>query len=109
VLKHVANTLKLSVRDKDITARMGGDEFLLFMSYANDDKLKEQIERIYSKLCGKYEDFNIGISMGIACASDCHKDYDTLFHLADEALYHVKRNGRGSFRTNRMDMIGFIE
>ena len=108
VLKYVADTLKHSVRDGDITARMGGDEFLMFMSYADVHKLKGQIERIYKNLCGQYKEFKVGISMGVACSSDCNKDYDTLFHMADEALYAVKRNGRGNYRINNADMIQAI-
>lgn len=98
VLKCVGETLKQNIRGDDISARMGGDEFLICMSFKDKSKLNEQVNRIYSKICQDYKDFKIRISMGIACMSDCDQDYDKLFNLADQALYEVKRNGRGSFK-----------
>lgn len=98
VLKYVANTLKTSTRGDDITARMGGDEFLICMSYKDRDVIDEQIKRVYSCICGQYKEFKIGVSMGVSFMSDCDGDYDRLFKMADEALYEVKRNGRGNYR-----------
>lgn len=98
VLKYVANTLKTSTRGDDITARMGGDEFLICMSYKDRGMIDEQIKRVYSCLCRQYKEFKIGVSMGVSFMSDCDGDYDRLFKMADEALYKVKRNGRGNYR-----------
>lgn len=96
VLKHVAKTIKDSTRSDDIAARMGGDEFMIFMAYKAN--MEPQVKRIYNQLTGQYKDFPIRISMGISCAKDCGGNYDTLFHMADEALYAVKKTGRGSYR-----------
>lgn len=98
VLKTVADNLRHIARNDDITARMGGDEYLLFMAYGDIKNIRTQIDRVYSRLCGKYKDFEIKLSMGVSCVADCNNDYDTLFHMADEALYEVKRNGRGSYK-----------
>lgn len=95
VLKHVADTLTNSTREGDICARMGGDEFLLFMPYK--DFIEPQVKRIFERLCSEYKDFRISVSMGIADAKDCDGDYDTLFHMADEALYTAKRRGRHTY------------
>ncbi len=96
VIKHVTKTIKDSTRSDDITARTGGDEFMIFMAYKTT--AEPQVKRIYSQLTGQYKDFSIRISMGISCAKDCGGDYDTLYHMADEALYSVKKNGRGTYR-----------
>lgn len=98
VLKAVADNLRHIARNDDITARMGGDEYLLFMAYGDIKNIRTQIDRVYSRICGKYKDFDIRLSMGVACVADCENDYDTLFHMADEALYEVKRNGRGNYK-----------
>lgn len=103
VLKCVADTLKTSVRDGDITARMGGDEFLICMSYKDKSKLNEQVKRIYSCICKDYKGFKISISMGIACMNNCDGEYDKLFDMADKALYEVKRHGRGSYKFSSLD------
>ena len=95
VLKFVSERLKKNTRNVDIVARMGGDEFLLFMPYK--DGTEPLVKRIFNLLCTQYKEFTIGVSMGVACAKDCNGDYDTLFHMADEALYEVKRNGRNNY------------
>lgn len=95
VLKFVSERLKKNTRNVDIVARMGGDEFLLFMPYK--DGTEPLVKRIFNLLCIQYKEFTIGVSMGVACAKDCNGDYDTLFHMADEALYEVKRNGRNNY------------
>ena len=56
------------------------------------------VARIFESLCGTYEDFKISVSMGIAPTATAGRDYDTLFHAADQALYTVKRGGRGQYR-----------
>ena len=95
VLKYVSEKLKKNTRAVDIVARMGGDEFLIFMPYK--DNMEPQVKRIFELLSTKYEKFPISISMGIACAKDCDGSYDNLFHMADEALYEVKRSGRNNY------------
>lgn len=95
VLKFVAATLKNSTRDGDICARMGGDEFLIFMPYK--EQIEPQVKRIFDLLCSNYKEFRISVSIGVACAKDCDRDYDTLFHMADEALYTAKRKGRNTY------------
>ena len=97
VLIYVAERLRQSVRGGDIAARVGGDEFLIFLEYKDDEELRPVIERIFGSLRGTYEQFPISVSMGVARTSMVGTDYEALFHAADQALYSVKRNGRGRF------------
>ena len=96
VLTYVAEKLRQSIRDGDIAARVGGDEFLIFLEHKGD--VEPVVSRIFEALCGTYEDFTISVSMGIAPTSTAGCDYETLFHAADQALYTVKRGGRGQYR-----------
>lgn len=95
VLIHVAEKLRQSIRSGDIAARVGGDEFLIFLDYKGE--LEVVIRRIFSGFSGAYENFPISLSMGVAQAEVVGTDYDVLFHAADQALYSVKRSGRGRY------------
>ena len=97
VLKFVADRLRHSIRGGDIAARVGGDEFLIFLEYKTD--LESTIEGIYERLSGGcYHAFPISASMGVASAEAVGTDYDTLFRCADQALYMVKKHGKGHYR-----------
>ena len=94
VLEEVAKRMKKSTRSEDIDARIGGDEFIIFMEYK--DNALPQMKRIYKSLTGAYRGFNISLSMGCVCAADDGTfNYDTLFEKADAAMYTVKRGDKG--------------
>ncbi|WP_087065619.1 diguanylate cyclase [Intestinibacillus massiliensis] len=95
VLQHVAHMVKNSVRGGDIAARIGGDEFLLFIEYKGD--IKALARRIFDALHGNYKSFPIRVSMGIALAPQDGNAYETLFHAADRALYAAKKRGRDRY------------
>ncbi len=97
VLKYLAEKLRQSVRGGDIVARVGGDEFLIFLEYRRD-AFETSVDRIFHHLEGEYEGFKMSVSMGIAKASGGVSDYETLFHCADQALYAAKRAGRGQYK-----------
>ncbi len=102
VLQHLAGKIRDSVREEDVAARMGGDEFLMFIDYTTD--LESAVKRIYSSLLGYYEHFQISVSMGVAVSNGENLDYETLFHHADEALYSVKLSGRGTYHFYKPEM-----
>lgn len=97
VLKYLAEKLRQSVRGGDIVARVGGDEFLIFLEYRRE-AFEASVDRIFHHLEGEYEGFQMSVSMGIAGAQGGLTDYETLFHCADQALYAAKRAGRGQYK-----------
>lgn len=97
VLKYLAEKLRQSVRGGDIVARVGGDEFLIFLEYRRG-ALESSVDRIFHHLEGQYEDFKMSVSMGVANISGDACDYETLFHCADQALYASKHAGRGQYK-----------
>lgn len=96
LLKAVADRMKNNTRSKDVCARMGGDEFIIFMEYQSG--LEQQIKRIFECLTKPLGDFPVSVSMGIALAENYRGTYDELFHKADQAAYAVKNGGKNSYK-----------
>lgn len=98
VLKSVADTLTKTSRAEDISARIGGDEFLLFIEYRDIETLKNIISRIHKKLNSiNVKNYNVMISAGIATTEQSGYNYDYLFNDADCALYYSKETGKGKY------------
>lgn len=102
-LKLIAKAIKQSARrSSDITARTGGEEFLIFVQGMSE---KEIIE-FAIKIRGGINDLKIPhayagvsnyvtVSMGIACCvPNAVNSFDELYEEADKALYTAKENGR---------------
>ena len=100
-LKAVAKTLKTVFKRKiDITARFGGEEFIIIVLNETSKNVKTLAEKIRSKIESlhlKYDTqiIKTTISIGIASCSP-HKDIKShsLIKNADDALYKSKKNGR---------------
>ncbi len=98
VLRDVAQTIKLQVRDSDMVFRYGGEEFAILLSNTCEkgaQQLAERIRQAIAKLECSYNGntTNITVSQGIACLHADDKELD-LFERADKALYTAKNNGR---------------
>ena len=88
-LQHFALTLGSALRKGDYAFRIGGDEFALLIAEASDDDAREVVNRVTAQLG------ELRASFGVAsCPADAG-DAQTLFRLADDALYDAKRNGSG--------------
>ncbi len=96
VLKEIAARLRKNIRSADIPARMGGDEFILFMEYKGD--IEKPLKRIFNALTAPYKDFDMSVSMGVARTEGFSGDYDLLLSMADTAMYSVKKNGKNAYR-----------
>jgi diguanylate cyclase (GGDEF)-like protein len=103
LLEAVAERLRQNVRDVDIVARVGGDEFAIVQVAAEQprgaiilaDRLIETLAKPFD-LDG--HQVVIGTSIGIALAPLDGLDTDQLIKNADMALYRAKADGRGVFR-----------
>lgn len=95
ILKLIAEKLKTTVRENDIIARTGGDEFLIFMSCSCG--IESIIERIFNSVNGCYNGISLTVSMGIAQTPAAGRDYESLFYAADLALYSSKRVGKNHY------------
>lgn len=95
VLQHLAGRLRASVRDDDVVARVGGDEFLICMECEVEPQ--PLVERVFSSLTGEFRGMPLSVSMGVVSVPGGQASYDALFRSADTSLYRMKRAGRGGF------------
>jgi len=88
-LQRFARMLHAALRRGDEAFRIGGDEFALLLAEASDEDAREVVQRVTVDLA------DIRVSFGVASCPDHGRDPQTLFRLADMALYEAKRNGTG--------------
>ena len=103
ILVAVAKRLLNSVREDDVVARIGGDEFVLI---AKDVKSIGIVEQLALKLQKKIREpleidkhiFNVTLSIGIAVYPKHGTTRHELLKNADTAMYEVKKTKRDDFR-----------
>ena len=107
-LKRFGDCLRHCFRSQGIIARMGGDEFVVFIK----DTLSE--ETIQSKcnlvlkqsrhaLLEYYEKYQVSVSIGVAVVSTELATYGALYQNADNAMYMAKRLGKNTFYIYKME------
>ena len=105
LLIEVGQRLRASVRDSDVVARFGGDEFVIVMTDIADgnvgqiSSLAGKILRHLSKPYGiAGRELRSTPSIGISVFPNDGADVDTLLKNADMAMYHAKSLGRANFQ-----------
>lgn len=101
VLKRVAQSIRESVREMDLVARWGGEEFALLLPEINAkngmivaEKIRREVEAQRFKNQSQQPNGNLTISLGVAENAAELKGYKDLFNRADAALYEAKHAGR---------------
>lgn len=100
VLVAFAETLQQSLRQIDITARWGGEEFVVLLPEADAEqaqaaaeRLRQEIERM--RISSKQGEISITVSIGTTgLYASRQLDFDTLIRETDDALYQAKQAGR---------------
>ncbi|WP_299615085.1 bifunctional diguanylate cyclase/phosphodiesterase [Pelagibius sp.] len=104
LLVQVAQRLTDTVRETDVVARVGGDEFAIVVTNLEDQNSASVVaEKVISALAEVFEildhQVTTGASIGIAlCSGQDGRTPETLIQEADSALYRAKDAGRGVFR-----------
>ena len=110
ILIEVADRVQCLLRDGDLFARLGGDEFLVL---PDRDATTDQAKRLAMRLITAFDEpfelrglsLTVGLSVGVATASDAGYDLSELMSNADLAMYRSKARGRGSYTLFTPDMV----
>jgi len=102
LLIEVANRLKRCIRDSDVIARIGGDEFIVLLHDAANAARVTTVARnilaaVVKPLTLKGQECRVTASIGISLYPSDAQDEETLTKNADAAMYAAKEEGRNSF------------
>ena len=104
LLVEVADRLRGSLRDTDVLARHGGDEFLLLLADLDDaDAARHAATATFDRIRAALDEpfrldgaeLAIGVSMGVSLFPEDAGDAATLHRHADASMYRAKESGGG--------------
>jgi diguanylate cyclase (GGDEF)-like protein len=98
VLEHIGALLRASLRASDLSARMGGDEFIALMPETNLEGALVTSERLLGGVAARPltvldQSLAATLSIGVAGAEGCNSLED-LMARADQALFRAKKEGK---------------
>lgn len=112
VLREIANRLKVSVRENDTVARVGGDEFVLVINnQPSHEQLADLIERIRERIgipiSVNGRDILSSTSIGVSRFPEDGDTVERVMRAADAAMYHAKAMGKNNcqFYSNELNQI----
>ena len=105
-LVHFARILREQIRGGDVAARVGGEEFAIWLPETGLELGVKIAERIRIKLgttawSWQGRSWPLSASFGVAACPETSRSFESLYGQADAALYVAKRSGR-----NRVERAG---
>ncbi|GDY34812.1 GGDEF domain-containing protein [Acidovorax sp. NB1] len=96
----VADVVRSELREGDLAARFGGEEFVLLLSHCTREQGLQFAERLREKVAGAQvlgsadPGVRVTVSLGIADSAHWGWGLDALISAADAAMYQAKNAGR---------------
>jgi diguanylate cyclase len=114
ILRQVAARVTSAIRENDVVARFGGDEFAIRQSDTNDltavSILAAKIGKILAEpYFVEGNEVHITASIGVSCYAANVVGPDAMMIQADLALYRAKEDGRNCFRFHSADLDREVE
>lgn len=105
VLRQVAQACRASVRDTDVVARIGGEEFAFLFPNSPLDAANALAERLLVciralRIVVQGQPLSVSVSVGLTAMNSRDAELETALRLADKALYAAKAGGK-----NRLEIL----
>ena len=102
LLKYIAEQIHNCLNDEEVVARIGGDEFMIFIpSLQHRDEAvavaNSILKALENPIVIKGYGIPISASIGISFYPEDGKNVDYLIKHADRAMYRVKRSGKNNY------------
>lgn len=107
LLRKVANRLKPALREQDLIARIGGDEFVVLLIGQNDnlDTMEHEAKVVSGRLIENMSDtfrlngdeYRISVSIGICMIDKQCQSAEEILRRADIAMYQSKKKGGSQY------------
>lgn len=98
VLRAVSGAIVSAVREDDVPARFGGEEFVVLLRNPDPGVAVEVGERIRAAVRAldlrRFGVHGVSVSVGVAVADEPDQPIEELIETADRAMYRAKRGGR---------------
>jgi diguanylate cyclase (GGDEF) domain len=98
LLREVAQAVNGVFRQGDIVGRIGGDEFMAFLTGSVTEHLaREKADALLEALQFSVGSLTLTASIGISMSRGHELSFEQMYADADKALYQVKRGGRHNY------------
>lgn len=96
----VVETVRLNIRNVDVVARFGDDEFAILLPETGVEQAKTVTEKLRGRLneSMKRLDWPVSFSIGVVTCETKPNSADEVLGLADKLVYDVKKNGKNAVR-----------
>ena len=104
VLITVARSMQKSIRQTDMVARMGGDEFALIFPNTHKDPANKLLAKLLNVLTKDMErnHWPVTFSVGAVTFLTPPESVHEMIHRADEIMYSVKQSGKNRLRQEEL-------
>lgn len=121
VLTAVARRMQESVRQSDVVARFGGDEFVVLLEDVPDERFATRFAAALQSSAttplmvdGRPVHFSLSIGISVHRGTVAPEQFEEILADADAAMYMAKRGGRGSIRVvepreRNVDLAGTLD
>jgi len=100
LLRATAMELRRLIRESDVAARVGGDEFAVILPRTDGEGGRNLAQAVHANLQSLFQSLNVqtSASIGVATFRRAPASFEAVLHGADELMYEIKASGKDGVR-----------